>query len=369
MGATGAMVAGATPRWCLRDGASRGSIRIQFWDTDDENEVSFDRDSDVLHEVAAVPVTVLGYGAYRLPARGILGEQKRRNDFRVHTLFEERGRVNGPFGLERHLADGRRSDFAEDAARALNAMLTDAAVARIGHRGRLEIIEAGQSRPLTTLSSGFKSIVSIATDIMDVMYNSWGSMSSGQAFVLIDEIDVHLHPEWRLRVVEALRKAFPLTQFLLTTHDPLVLRGLASEEIRLLERSRSGELVMAMPAIPSLKGLDVDQMLTSDLFGLRTTLSAEVDRDLNDYYERLARPQAGAAPDGDLDALRERLSFTMPMGSSRRERLLYEIIDRYLAKSEDGRAGDVWDEEAVEELLGEFEDAIRREEEDDTQAE
>ena len=52
------------------------------------------------------------------------------------------------------------------------------------------------------LSSGFKSILALATDVMDVMYKRWGGLESAQALILVDEIDAHLHPSWRLRVIE-----------------------------------------------------------------------------------------------------------------------------------------------------------------------
>ncbi len=357
MGPTNAMEAGVVARWCLRDGAHQGRIGVQFYDTDDTNVVTFEAGDAVLGGHRKVPVTVLGYGAYRLPARGRLGPRRRRVDFRVHTLFEERYSVNGPFGLERHLAGREGASRAEDVARALNEMLTSAATALIERDGRLAIEEGGRRRRLTDLSSGFKSILSLGTDVMDVMYETWGSLSSAQALLLIDEIDAHLHPEWRLRVVEALRRAFPLSQFMLTTHDPLVLRGLSQQEVRLLDRSPDGRPTLSEPRIPSLDGLDVDQMLTSDLFGLRTTLRPEVDRDLTAYYRLLALPTLDGAEDAELEEIRARLQPSLPMGGTRRERLLYEIIDRSLARTAGRRDPDVWDEEAVEQILNEFEAA------------
>ncbi|MFL0588274.1 MULTISPECIES: AAA family ATPase [Alphaproteobacteria] len=357
MGPTQAMEAGVVARWCLRDGVHRGRIGVQFFDTDDTNVVTFEEGDAVLGGHRRVPVTVLGYGAYRLPARGRLGERRRRADFRVHTLMEERFSVNGPFGLERHLAGREGASRAEDVARALNEMLTSAATALIERDGRLAIEEGGRRRRLTDLSSGFKSILSLGTDVMDVMYETWGSLSSAQVLLLVDEIDAHLHPEWRLRVVDAFRRAFPLSQLMLTTHDPLVLRGLSQEEVRLLDRSPDGSPTLSEPMIPSLDGLDVDQMLTSDLFGLRTTLRPEVDRDLAAYYRLLARPTPDGADDAELEEIRARLKPSLPMGRTRRERLLYEVIDRYLAKTAGERDPDVWDEEAVEQILDEFEAA------------
>lgn len=363
LGPTRAMEAGMSPARCLRDGARRGAIQVEFWDTDATNLVTFERGAPVLGGHSRVYMTVLGYGAYRLPARKRLRAESRRSDYRIHSLLEERNMVNGPYGLEDHFAGGQR-DRAEDAVRALNEMLTGAARAHIDYRGRLRILENEHSRALTDLSSGLKSILSIGTDVMDVLYERWGSMSSGQAFILIDEIDAHLHPEWRLRVVEALRNAFPLSQFLLTTHDPLVLRGMATQEIRLIGRREDGGTHIEPPRVAQLDGLDVDQLLTSDLFGLSTTLRPEIDRDLRAYYDLLAQPGGDDDRDQMIVALRERLAFDMPMGATRRERLLYEVIDRYLARSARDQDADVWDEGTVEAILAEFERAAEEDGDD-----
>jgi predicted ATP-binding protein involved in virulence len=55
------------------------------------------------------------------------------------------------------------------------------------------------------------------------------------AIMLVDEIDLHLHPSWQQRVLDDLMRAFPLTQFIVTTHSPQVLTTVHSECIRILQ--------------------------------------------------------------------------------------------------------------------------------------
>jgi energy-coupling factor transporter ATP-binding protein EcfA2 len=82
--------------------------------------------------------------------------------------------------------------------------------------------------------------------------------------VLIDEIDLHLHPLWQLEVVKSLRTTFPRMTFIATTHNPLCLQGAGPGEILRLERQGdavTGTLVDWAP------GADVDQVLL-DHFGV-----------------------------------------------------------------------------------------------------
>lgn len=65
--------------------------------------------------------------------------------------------------------------------------------------------------------------------------------------VLIDEIDLHLHPRWQRRAVDDLRRNFPRVQFFATTHSPLILSGLMPGEVIRLERDARGEVVCEKP--------------------------------------------------------------------------------------------------------------------------
>ena len=57
---------------------------------------------------------------------------------------------------------------------------------------------------------------------------------SAPAIMLVDEIDLHLHPSWQQRVLQDLMRTFPLTQFIVTTHSPQVLSTVRRENIRVL---------------------------------------------------------------------------------------------------------------------------------------
>lgn len=69
--------------------------------------------------------------------------------------------------------------------------------------------------------------------------------------MLIDEIDLHLHPAWQQRVLTDLLRAFPMTQFIVTTHSPQVLSTVRRENVRSLGLSADGQVVVSQPLAPT----------------------------------------------------------------------------------------------------------------------
>ena len=87
------------------------------------------------------------------------------------------------------------------------------------------------------------------------------------AIVLIDEIDLHLHPRWQLRIMEDLSSLFPATQFIATSHSPLIVQRVAREtNLILLEKREDSVYIVNDTRVP--RNLRVDQILTSLLFGV-----------------------------------------------------------------------------------------------------
>lgn len=333
LGPTLALDAGISPDWCLSKGKHTGEILVEFWDTDDCNHLTFREGDKIFGGSREVPVLVLGYGAYRLPARGKLSTPKVRYDYRIQSLFSERELVSGAIGLVKHLQkeDGRvDKGRLEDASRTLNAMFQGRAKASLDKHNRIVVSDSSHTQLLNELSSGYKSIVALTADIMDVMFKVWDGMTSGQALILIDEIDAHLHPTWRLAIVDALRDAFPMSQFIMTTHDPLPLRGLKKEEVKLLEKGDEAT-ALSTPTIPGLSGMSIDQLLTSDLFGLISTVSTQEAELLSRYYGLLALQDPTDAEKEELAETEEHLGSNVPFGNTMRERLLFRAVDRFLA--------------------------------------
>jgi len=162
------------------------------------------------------------------------------------------------------------------------------------------------------------------------MLHRWKTMELAEGIVLIDELGAHLHPRWRMRIVKALRAAFPRLQFLVSTHDPLCLRGLFNGEVVVLRRF--GQAIAAITDLPSVEGMRVDQLLTSDYFGLDSVIDPELDDLFKRYYELKAKRRLSAADRGELGGLETRLGQYRVLGSTRRERMALEAADEFLAR-------------------------------------
>ncbi|MRT10661.1 AAA family ATPase [Pantoea agglomerans] len=96
------------------------------------------------------------------------------------------------------------------------------------------------------LSSGFKSSIFILLGIIkEIDYRLEKhniSANDYDGLILIDEIELHLHPEWQGRICSILKDIFPKTQFFITTHSPHVVQTAAYGEVMALERLTNGEI-------------------------------------------------------------------------------------------------------------------------------
>lgn len=93
---------------------------------------------------------------------------------------------------------------------------------------------------LSTLSDGYRTALSMISDIASRMAMLNPQLASGvlketPGIVLIDEVDLHLHPLWQARILQDLRRTFPRVQFIVTTHAPIVLSSVARRHVRILE--------------------------------------------------------------------------------------------------------------------------------------
>ena len=177
----------------------------------------------------------------------------------------------------------------DDASCTLQALLPDKRrnLTFVRTKGRKVTIsdDEGMDLPFEALSDGFQSMLGLSADILEIMYSQGHEAArAAQAVVLIDELGNHLHPKWRMQIVKSLRTAFPQVQFIFSTHEPLCLKGLKDGEVAVLKRDAEGK-VYALENLPSLQNLRVDQLLTSQHFGMDSLVDPEIDTELARYRE------------------------------------------------------------------------------------
>ncbi len=97
-------------------------------------------------------------------------------------------------------------------------------------------VDENKWMPMSHLSDGYRSIVSLAADIAyrAIKLNPHlgeKAVLETTGIVLIDEIDMHLHPKWQRRIVADLKRVFPNIQFIVTTHSPFIVQSLKADEV------------------------------------------------------------------------------------------------------------------------------------------
>jgi len=212
-----------------------------------------------------------------------------------------------------------------------------------------------QKTPLKLASSGYRSVLAMTCDIMQGLMNRrvnphFDSLLTAQAVVLIDEVEAHLHPRWKIQIMRALRKALPNVTFIATTHDPLCLRGMNDGEVVVMHRVAGQNItatqlpiwVEQLTNLPNVTQLTIDQLLTSDFFNLSSTDQPEIERKLAEIADLLSRIKVN----GNLSEIeRARLAVfeteinsVLPVGTTEAQRLVQEAVVDFLQRRREASA-------------------------------
>jgi hypothetical protein len=147
------------------------------------------------------------------------------------------------------------------------------------------------------------------------------------AFVLIDELDAHLHPAWQRLLPNLTRNHFPRVQFLATSHSPLVAGSLLRGELFVAERvpqvgSDGTEHLMATVTAADVDplGLRADQVLTSPLFGLMTSRSPEFGKKTDRYDQLMTAETRTPDEEAEMQSLKSMISASYLDGETAAER-------------------------------------------------
>ena len=309
-----------------------GFVKVKLTGAGEPIKMEFNSDSpNILTNAPEPKVLLLGYSATRLlpfkGARLTKGSQFSKTD----NLFNPSLALTKASAWLHKLKPPTRFYYVEEALKRLMLLKTGDHFLKTTD-GRIQVKAFGGSTVyLEDLSAGYQSVVALSTDIMSVLLKLWDSVSVAEGIVLIDEIDAHLHPRWKMQIVERLRLTFPRVQFLVTSHEPLSLRGLNQQEVAVMTRSERGRVSMLQEGLPNPKALRVDQLLTSEYFGLSSTLSPELEVEFNEYYALLATRNRSPKQETRLNELKDKLESLRIMGDTPRERMMYEVIDEFLA--------------------------------------
>jgi predicted ATP-binding protein involved in virulence len=156
---------------------------------------------------------------------------------------------------------------------------------------RMTVNKQGEELIVNQLSDGEKCLLALAGDLArrlaianpDRNYNPL----QGSGVVLIDEIELHLHPKWQRAIIPNLKKTFPNCQFIITTHSPQVISDL--KWVHLLRSTSEG---IAIERVPSF-GKDSNRILET-LMGTPER-PQEIKEDLRELFRLIDKGELGKA--------------------------------------------------------------------------
>jgi hypothetical protein len=185
--------------------------------------------------------------------------------------------------------------------------------------GNLRVVEV--STPygwvrINDLSLGYKSLIAWIVDFASRMYhyNRLRDKPFEQpAVVMIDEVDLHLHPKWQRKLLGHLSKSFPNVQFIVTAHSPLIVQAALDWNLVLLKRRGDHVLIDNNP--DAVTNWRIDQILTSDLFGLSSARSEKSEKIMRERRSLLEKEQLNPTEKSRLEVL-DRLIGLLPVDQS-----------------------------------------------------
>lgn len=148
---------------------------------------------------------------------------------------------------------------------------------------------------LSQLSLGYQTMTAWMVDLSARLFDCYPDSPNPiaePAVVLIDEIDLHLHPKWQRTIMSYLSERFINTQFIVTAHSPLIVQAAENANIVVLKRESEG--VVIHQQAQDVQGWRIDQLLTSDLFDLKSARSPHYESLLNQRRQLLSKAKLTA---------------------------------------------------------------------------
>ncbi|MFM7168196.1 MAG: AAA family ATPase [Planctomycetaceae bacterium] len=247
-------------------------------------------------------------GDARLPSMHSAGTFLRRT--RLQSIFEDGFRLY-PLRYWLPALKSENPDRHTEILTILNSLISDehSHLTSESRDGEPLFERHGMKLPLSALSDGYRAFIAWVADLLyhlSCACPGEQSLLDCRGIVLVDQIDLHLHPRWQLKVISTIANAFPKMQFIFTSHSPLIVGSVEWMNILTLQTDPATNETDIKRWPESVHGLDADQILLTKFFGLTTTRAGAKVAELAALRE--------AALAGDRRAARE-LLFAMSTGT------------------------------------------------------
>ncbi len=257
--------------------------------------------TDLIFDDFSPAFFVVGYGATRRVETSDFVESSSRRERglryqRVAGLFEDHVAVRPLQAWFPKLKGPHRSQALD--------ILSEVLPENVRFDGKFDTHESqfifqfdGQPTPFSALSDGYKAFIGMAGDLIGHLADVCPTnqrLETISGIVLIDEIDLHLHPAWQRTILPALARAFPNLQFVCTTHSPLVASTVRKENVFLTDTADDGTAIIKQ-IDERVFGQSAEQLLLSSYFGLPTTRGQQAVNEADELLAEAANGDRGAA--------------------------------------------------------------------------
>jgi energy-coupling factor transporter ATP-binding protein EcfA2 len=314
-----------------------------------EAQITLQRSGFMMNPAVMVPqYFTFHYGASR---RMPQGKSLAQYDKRVGIFLDDDVALRDPedwflkadYNVRLRASDAERfASFARGVQGTLIDILPEVSELRIqsadepGGSPRVEAKTPDGWVPLRRLGFGYQSQIAWLVDFASRMFERYPDSPdplAEPAVVLVDEIDLHMHPRWQRQIIGYLTERCPNTQFIVTAHSPLVVQAAAGANIVLLRRE--GDHVVIDNDREVMRNWRVDQILTSELFGLDTARPPQIEAPLKERRALLAKPRLTSRDRARLAELEAQIG-ELPAGESAEDRRAMELIRRAAEKLQSG---------------------------------
>jgi predicted ATP-dependent endonuclease of OLD family len=189
--------------------------------------------------------------------------------------------------------------------KAINRVLpSGAAFDSVSADGRIIFKINGQKVPTLSLSDGYRSVLALAGDLIWRLLMAFPKSDDPlqeEGTVLIDELDIHLHPAWQRQIPGLLRELFPNLQFIVTTHSPFIAAGAGENAVTY--RLNWEKNNVSVNQIHNLAFLSIEKVLQSPAFELVSLFSKETQDKIDRYYTLRKKNNRTAAENNQLELI------------------------------------------------------------------
>ncbi|WP_158258117.1 AAA family ATPase [Sphingopyxis lindanitolerans] len=185
--------------------------------------------------------------------------------------------------------------------------------------------------PITRMSLGYQTVMAWTADIAWRLLNHYPDCPNPllePAIVIVDEIDLHLHPQWQRSIRRHLTTHFPAVQFIATAHSPLMAQDALDTNLAVLHADCGEVAIVSDPAV--VKNWRLDQILTSELFGLESARPIAVEKVIERRNALATKSRLSAEESTELAQLNAQV-HNLPTAEREEDQRAMDIIRRAAA--------------------------------------